>query len=166
MQSPKRSFGLYLFHERITPDTLFLVQRRYVDPKITGLGHRIAELRQQRDTAEGREQRRLQKELDVAIAEQEDVCEFARRLQRVTQRGYAPDLDDGVILNMAPLWEVIPSWSKEPEKYWNALQHGDYDWSHIAMRHWPERVEAKCVTDKSYAIAHGRLELYREPVKA
>ena len=166
LQSPKKSFGLYLFHERITPDTLFLVQRRYVDPKITGLGHRITELRQQRDAAEGREQRRLQKELDAAIAEQEDVAEFGRRLKRITDRGYAPDLDDGVILNMAPLWEVIPSWSKEPEKYWKALQNGDYDWSHIAMRYWPERVKAKCVTDKSYAIAHERLDLYREPVKA
>ena len=82
LQSPKKSFGLYLFHERITPDTLFLVQRRYVDPKIAGLGHRITELRQQRDAAEGREQRRLQKELDAAIAEQEDVAEFGRRLKR------------------------------------------------------------------------------------
>lgn len=166
LQSPKRTYGLYLFHERITPDTLFLVQRRYVDPKLTWLDNKIADLRGQRDRAEGRERTRVQRELDAAVAQREDVAEFARRLAAITDRGYAPDLDDGVILNMAPLWEVIPAWSAEPKKSWEALERGDYDWAKIAMRYWPERVEAKCRTDKSLAIAHGRLDLYEEPATA
>ena len=53
----------------------------------------------------------------------------------------------------------------EPKKYWQALERGDYDWSHLAMRYWPERVEAKCRTDKSFAIAHGRMDLYAEPAR-
>ena len=108
----------------------------------------------------------MQRELDAAVAQREDVAEFARRLAAITDRGYAPDLDDGVILNMAPLWEVIPAWSAEPKKSWEALERGDYDWAKIAMRYWPERVEAKCRTDKSLAIAHGRLDLYEEPATA
>ncbi len=44
------------------------------------------------------------------------------------ERGYDPDIDDGVIINMAPLHELIP---------------------------WPERVKEKCRNDKSLAIDHG-----------
>jgi len=33
---------------------------------------------------------------------------------------------------MATLWELIPSWQKEPKKAWEALERGDYDWSYQA----------------------------------
>jgi len=61
-----------------------------------------------------------------------------------------PNLNDGVILNIAPLWELVP-W-KEVKKYWEALQEGKYDWSHIAYQLWPERVEELCRKDRSIAI--------------
>jgi len=37
---------------------------------------------------------------------------------------------DGVILNMASLYKLIP-W-KEPEKYYKELQQGKYQWSQIS----------------------------------
>jgi hypothetical protein len=43
---------------------------------------------------------------------------------------------------------------------WVKLEAGEYDWAHLAMAYWPERVRAKCRTDKSLAIAHGLEELY------
>jgi len=79
-------------------------------------------------------------------------------MDRIVREGYepAPDwIDDGVLLRMAPLWELIPIWSAEPKKHWERLQKGDFDWSHIAMRYWPDRVKEKCKADKSFAIAHG-----------
>ncbi len=45
-----------------------------------------------------------------------------------------------------------------------ALEAGKYDWSHIAMQYWPNRVEEVCGKDKSIAIAHDRLDLYEEDV--
>jgi hypothetical protein len=56
---------------------------------------------------------------------------------------------------MAPLWELILSWQKEPRKAGETLERGDYDWSHQAMDHRPDRVKEKCKTNKFYAIAHG-----------
>ena len=86
----------------------------------------------------------------------DDVREFLKRLNFIIEeRGYVPHLDDGVLLNMAPLSELIPSWQKEPKKAWGALERGDYDWAYQAMDHWPDRVKEKCKTNKSYAIAHG-----------
>ena len=43
------------------------------------------------------------------------------------------------------------------------LASTNYDWAHLAMNYWPERVREKCKTDKSLAIAHGLEELYIEP---
>jgi hypothetical protein len=45
---------------------------------------------------------------------------------------------------------------------WTKLEKGDYDWAHLAMAYWPERVREKCRTDKSLAIAHGLEDLYTE----
>ena len=53
------------------------------------------------------------------------------------------------------VWEIVPSWQKEPKQAWEALENGEYDWAYQAMDHWPDRVKEKCKTDKSLAIAHG-----------
>jgi hypothetical protein len=42
-----------------------------------------------------------------------------------------------------------------PKKCWQALERGDYDWSHMAMDYRPDQVKEKCKENKSYAIAHG-----------
>src|SRR2546428_4513709 len=80
---------------------------------------------------------------------------------RGEQVGWIHEIDDGVILNLAPLHTLMPSWSKEPIKHWQRLEAEEYEWSHTAMRYWPDRVLEKCRTNKSYAIAHGRLDVYR-----
>jgi hypothetical protein len=38
---------------------------------------------------------------------------------------YEPDLNDGVVLNIAPLWELVP-W-KEAKSYWDELLDGKYE---------------------------------------
>ena len=35
-----------------------------------------------------------------------------------------------------------------------------YDWAHLAMHLWPERVVPKCATDRSLAIAHGLEDVF------
>ena len=59
---------------------------------------------------------------------------------------------------MAPLWRLVPQhkpWQTELKGKWDELAAGKYDWAHIAMHLWPERVVPKCATDRSLAIAHG-----------
>jgi hypothetical protein len=76
---------------------------------------------------------------------------------------WKPDLDDGVIINFAPLWRLVPHhrpWQKECKTAWDALADGDYDWSHLAMHLWPERVVSKCQQDRSLAIAHGLEDIF------
>lgn len=131
-----------------------------MQPKIRLLESQLEELKRKRDSAEGRERRRIEKGISDLSDTLDDVAEFAKLIKKITDRGYKHHIDDGVLINLAPLWELMPSWQTEPKKAWKQLEKGDWDWSYQAMDHWPERVKEKCKKNKSYAIAHGLEELY------
>lgn len=167
-QSPKKSYSVYVFHERATTDTLPLILgNRYVAGKINQLKHRIDEVRDGLSSSAGREKKMAEKVLEGLETALSDLLDFEKALREVLEAkdergrtvGWAPQIDDGVILNLAPLRDIMPSW-KEPDKFWKGLEAGDYDWSYTAMRYWPDRVLEKCRANKSYAIAHNRLDVY------
>ena len=58
-----------------------------------------------------------------------ELRDFEDKLRRVANLHLEPDLNDGVVLNIAPLWELVP-W-KEAEEYWKELRNGKYEWSSI-----------------------------------
>lgn len=168
LQTPKRSYGLWLYYHRLTKDTLFHALRTYVEPKIQHEEARRHELRRHYEAAKvgkaGKEERRLVKEMEAQESLLSELSEFKANIEAVAYgrvpgverdcRGWDPDLNDGVILNIAPLHAVVP-W-KDAEKTWKELNEGLYDWSHVAISFWPQRVEVKCKDDRSIAIAHGR----------
>jgi hypothetical protein len=163
LQSPGKNYSVYVFHERATKDTLPLILgNRYAAGKINQIRNRMDEIRAGMASAQGKERKRLEKELDDLEDLHLDLEAFEAALRRVLEKknsrgetvGWAPEIDDGVILNLAALHELMPSW-KEPAKFWKPLEDGEYDWSYTAMRYWPDRVLEKCRTNKSYAIAHG-----------
>lgn len=73
---------------------------------------------------------------------------------------YAPVLDDGVMINSAALWPLLdPQWN-HPKTWYKELATAkpgakDYDWSQLAARYWPSRVDGKCRKDPSLGVAHG-----------
>jgi hypothetical protein len=76
---------------------------------------------------------------------------------------WKPDLNDGVIINAAPLWRLFAhtsKWWKACYQCWEKLVAGEYDWAHLAMHLWPERVVPKCADDRSLAIAHDLEEVF------
>lgn len=163
VQSANLSYGFVLFHEKIDETTLYVLQREYLDYKLNGLRQRIGDLAAREQSLDGSARKRVAREIQELNGTLEEVETFAKTIDRIVREGYEPQpnwIDDGVILRMAPLWELIPIWSSEPKKYWKRLQEGEYDWSHIAMNYWPERVREACRENKSYAIAHGHPEWY------
>jgi N-6 DNA Methylase len=175
LQSSKKSYNVYLFHERATADTLSLLRgNRYLGGRLNRLQQDQAARMKAAEVANRAGDRRAasQAQRDASqIAELlEELQEFDRRLEaatrvpikdktgRDTTARWEPELDDSVYINAAPLHELLPSWREvNLKKAWQELANGDYDWSKTAMRYWPRRVLEKCKKNKSYAIAHGLL---------
>lgn len=158
------SYTLWLYYPRLTSDTLYTAVNRYVEPKLAQVGRELGELEGERDRASGREAVRLREQVEGVQAFRDELVAFRDELLRVAALPYRPDLNDGVIINAAPLHRLfrLPKWAKDTKECWAKLERGEYDWAHLAYTVWPVRVREKCRGDKSLAIAHGLEELYVE----
>jgi hypothetical protein len=159
LATPSASYSVWLYAHRLTKDTLYQVQTDYLLPKLALEERRHSVLVQDVGPNPTAGQRR-------ALATQETIIEELRALKEElawVTAFWSPDLNDGVVLTMAPLWRLVPqsrSWQKELKARWDKLCAGTYDWAHLAMQLWPERVLAKCHTDRSLAIAHGLEDVF------
>lgn len=115
--------------------------------------------------ASGQEASQLRAELERLSAFQSELSDFRAELLRVAALPYRPNLDDGVIINAAPLHTLFRhrGWAGATRDCWQKLERGDYDWAHLAYQRWPERVREKCRSDRSLAIAHDLEDLYVAP---
>ncbi|HPU77816.1 MAG TPA: SAM-dependent methyltransferase, partial [Thermosynergistes sp.] len=166
LRSAKGNYGLWLYYHRLDKDIFFKALLKYVEPKIRLEEDRLKTLRGRRESvgSSGREAKQLEKDIDRQEQFISELRDFEEKLRRAANLHIDFDLNDGVILNIAPLWELVPL--REAKIYWEALREGKYDWSYIAYQLWPERVEELCRKDRSIAIAHGREDLCEvEPPK-
>ena len=156
LATPSASYSVWLYIHAFSRDTLFRVQNDYVGGERGKLAHeerRLESLTRELRDGTTHAQRR---ELAVQESFVEELRTFLEEVKRVAPL-WNPNLDDGVIINFAPLWRLVPHhkpWQKELKSTWDALCAGKYDWAHLAMYLWPERVVPKCVADRSLAIAH------------
>jgi hypothetical protein len=154
LATPSGSYSLWLYIHRATADTLFRVLNDFVGPKLSHEKTKLDRLTQEAGGSPSASQRR---EIEQQATFVDELQALKAEVARVAPL-WKPNLDDGVILNFAPLWRLVPqnrSWQSECKKAWENLVAGDYDWAHLAMHLWPERVVPKCVDDRSLAIAHG-----------
>ena len=134
LQSSKRNYALWLYYHRLDKDILFKALTNYVEPKLRLEEDRLVQLRTQLIGAGnvGREARQLEKQLERQESLMAELYDFRDKLRRAADLQLVPDLNDGVVLNIAPLWELVP-WS-EARKYWEELQAGKYEWSSISKQ--------------------------------
>ena len=153
LATPSHGYAVWLYYHRFTGDTFYKVLNDYVKPKLGHEQGKLTSLAQEFGANPTASQR---KELATQEAFVEELRTFAEEIERIAPL-WNPDLNDGVIINFAPLWRLVPqhrAWQKECKACWDKLVAGDYDWAHLAMHLWPERVVPKCHTDRSLAIAH------------
>jgi hypothetical protein len=131
LQSSKKNYALWLYYHRLNKDLLFKALVNYVEPKIRLEKSRLDALRTQ--TAQAGDSAKEAKRLGRDAERQEDFLselrDFEDKLRRVANLHLEPDLNDGVVLNIAPLHELVP-W-KDAESYWEELLEGRYEWSSI-----------------------------------
>ncbi len=156
---PSLAYSVWMSYQRVTKDSFYKVMNDFVGPKLAHEERKLVGLVQ---GTGGNPSARQRKE----IAEQESFVEelrvFREEVARVAPL-WSPNLNDGVIINFAPLWRLVPqqrAWQKECKDCWEKLVAGECDWAHLAMHLWPERVVPKCAFDRSLAIAHDLEEVF------
>ncbi len=134
LRSAKGNYGLWLYYHRLDKDILFKALLNYVEPKIHLEEDRLNTLRARKDTtgSSGREAKQIEKDMDRQEQFVSELHDFKDKLRRAADLHLTPDLNDGVVLNVAPLWELVP-W-KEAKKYWEELAEGKYEWSSIGKQ--------------------------------
>ena len=134
LQSSKKNYALWIYYHRFDKDMLFKALLNYVEPKIRLQESRLEPLRAQRTAAgtSGKGVKTLEKEIDRQEEFISELRDFEEKLRRVANLHLDPDLNDGVVLNIAPLWELVP-W-KEAKRYWDELRDGKYEWSSIGKQ--------------------------------
>jgi hypothetical protein len=134
LQSFKKNYALWLYYHQLDKDILFKALVNYVEPKLRLEESHLEQLRAQRASAgtSGREAKQLEKQLDRQETFLSELRDFHDKLRRAADLHLESDLNDGVVLNIAPLWELVP-WN-EAKAYWEELLAGKYEWSSIGKQ--------------------------------
>lgn len=153
------SYKLWLYYPNLTDQTLFTAVNDFIEPKLKQVGQDVAALRT-KGSARSRDNEKTFEALQTLELE---LIELRDTLLAIAQN-YRPNHDDGVQIAASPLWQLFhhKPWQKILKETWAKLEKGTYDWAHLAMAYWPDRVREKCKTDKSFAIAHDLEHLYNE----
>jgi hypothetical protein len=134
LQSSKRNYSLWLYYHKLDKDLLFKAMVNYVEPKIRLETSRLEAFRSQKAAVgeSGKEAKRLANDVERQEDFLSELRDFEEKLRRAANLHLEPDLNDGVVLNIAPLHELIP-W-KEAKSYWEELLKGEYEWSSIGKQ--------------------------------
>ncbi len=177
LSSKKKTFVAYVSIHRWTEDTLRALLAEHLQPALARLEGEIVDLREYRLSADKRITRDAERRYDLVTKWKQELDDFIALVEQCAEKGppppdtktpvrevdarYAPDLDDGVMINSAALWPLLePQW-KDPKKWWKELAianprgNKDYDWAHLSARYFPSRVDKKCQEDPSLSVAHG-----------
>ena len=150
LQTPSRSYTIWVYYHRLTAQTLYTCVNDFVDPKLKVVTEDLTDLHN-KSTRSSTEEKDLAKLTDLEA----ELKDFRDELLRIA-KFWKPNLNDGVQITAAPLWKLFQrrQWQKKLKETWENLEKGEYDWAHLACSIWPERVLEKCHTDRSLAIAH------------
>lgn len=131
LQVPSREWGVWLYLPCLSREMLFAVIRE-TEQRQRHAEHRIAALQREYDEGgAGRNIAAVSKELDAEQSLAVELVAFRNEAERVANLGWEPDLDDGAVLNAAPLAALFPAW-KDAAKYRKELKQGKHTWSTVS----------------------------------
>jgi hypothetical protein len=150
-------YTIWLYYPRLSEQTLYTCVNDYLDPKLADIEKDVDRFRGMASP-----DRKSQEYLDDLRELQVELKTMRERLLKIAALPYKPNLNDGVLITAAPLWQFFrhTAWRNQLKGYWHDLSAEKYEWAHLAYAIWPERVRKVCKKDKSIAIAHGLEELY------
>ena len=130
LSSDKRTFCAWVTIHRWDERTLRILQADHLNPALLRIDGELDDLRAARDGADRKAARDAERRLDKVRRWRDELAAFIAAVAECAEKGppptdakcppreldarYAPDLDDGVMINSAALWPLLaPQW-KDP----------------------------------------------------
>lgn len=169
LSSSRRNFVFYFNIHTWHKGTFSYILSDYLNPELNGMNARLNNILEAKLKANAQEGRKLDRDIRKLQDLTRELEEFRNTLEIINTTGIDPnlleaqvpyfmDLDDGVMVNSSALHPLLsPQWDKPKDIWKNIVKpegKKDYDWSHLAMRYFPNRVLKKCKVDPSLAVAH------------
>ena len=134
---PSKKWSVWVYAPSLSRETLFAVARE-AQRRERLSADLIRQLAAEREAGgAGRSVSEVVKELDAEEKLAEELRVFRQEAERVAQLGWVPDLDDGMVLNAAPLAELFPMWKKAAD-YRDELRAGKHEWATVAR--WSDQL--------------------------
>jgi hypothetical protein len=131
LQVPSKAWGVWLYYPRLSREMLFAVVKE-TEQRQRLAQQQIAHLERAAETGgSGRKASELSVELDAERRLAVELETFRAEADRIANLGWTPDLDDGAVLNAAPLAGLLPAWKDAPI-YRQELRAGKHSWSSVA----------------------------------
>lgn len=177
LSSSKKNFVFYFNIHTWNTGTFSYILSDFLNPDLNAMKARLDSIQDAKVKASSSEAKQLDKDIIQLQKLVIELEEFRNTLETINTTGidagsleakvsYFMDLDDGVMVNSSALHPLLtPQWKKPKEIWQNILKpqgKKDYDWSHLAMRYFPNRVLAKCKIDPSLAVAHSNYGPFKD----
>ena len=176
LSSANKNFVALISIHRWDNNTLKDLLAEYLTPDLIPLQGELNDLAESKNQGDAKTQTQTENRYSHLQTLHQELTDFIALINQCAEIGpppahpqaphpetpkvsYQMNLDDGVMINSAALWPLLePQW-KKPKTWWHELCTAkgkkDYDWSHLAARYFPTRVDTKSQQDPSLAVAHG-----------
>ena len=132
LQVPSKNWGVWLYALKLSREMLFAVVRE-AEQRQRLADRQISYLQREAETGSGgRKASEVANELEAEQILTVELETFRSEAERIANLGWQPDLDDGMVLNAAPLADLFPAWG-EATKYRKELRAGNYEWAAVAQ---------------------------------
>ena len=133
---PSKSYSIWINYHRLNKEFLLKIKNEVLNPKIKFEEEYLREIASTISTVEKAGERaqvrKLKKEKTQTQDLLNDLEDMEKNLKEIIELDLPFDLDDGVVVNIAPFFKLIP-W-KEPEKTWNNIKEGKLKWSSLSKK--------------------------------
>jgi hypothetical protein len=131
LQVPSKAWGVWLYYPRLSRELLFAVVKE-AEQRQRLSQQQIVHLQREAETGGGgRKASELSAELDAERRLAVELEAFRAGADGIANLGWVPDLNDGAVLNAAPLADLFPAW-KDAAVYRNELRAGKHSWATVA----------------------------------
>jgi len=131
---PSKKYSIWINYLLLNREYLLTIKNEILIPKIKFEEEKLANFLKEIADAESHNEKQRVRLQAKEKSDKEKILEelelLNKNLTEIIELDLPFDIDDGVTINIAPFYKLIP-WDK-PEKIWKKIQEGEFEWSSLS----------------------------------